>query len=182
LKSPTATDWGVWPAEKGVGPVKRPPGPPSSTETLPGNGPTGTARSGSKQEDYRFGGESLSRRKLRDLQNQANAPGRRISYPSNREKKVDRRLLEQAERDYVLEVAQRADGAGATRGDATLKALVGQTMRGRPKVPRSLRFSSGITRAEEDLNAPLDFFSLRESAGLGGDVRRRRLVPGPAAG
>jgi transposase len=69
-----------------------------------------------KQEDYRFGGESLSRRKLRDLQNQANAPGRRVSYPSDREKKVDRRLLEQAERNYVLEVAQRADGAGATKG------------------------------------------------------------------
>jgi transposase len=74
----------------------------------------------SKQEDYRFGGESLSRRKLRDLQNQANAPGRRVSYPSDREKKVDRWVLEQAERDYVLEVAQRADGAGATKGDATL--------------------------------------------------------------
>jgi transposase len=75
----------------------------------------------SKHEDYRFGGESLSRRKLRDLQNQANAPGGRVSYPSDREKKVDRRLLEQAERNYVLEVEQRADGAGATKGDATLK-------------------------------------------------------------
>ena len=90
----------------------------------------------SKQEDYRFGSESLTRRKLRDLQNRAGASGARVRYASEREKKVDRRLLEQAERDYALEVARRSDGAGAANGDATLKGPRGANDARQARCPR----------------------------------------------
>jgi hypothetical protein len=48
------------------------------------------------------------------------APGRRVRYASDREKELDRRLLEQAERSYREAVAERRSGAGAAKGDATL--------------------------------------------------------------
>jgi transposase len=73
-----------------------------------------------KQEAYRYEAHSLTRRKLRELQERADAPGRRVRYASDREKAIDRRLLEHAERSYREAVAERGSGAGAAKGDATL--------------------------------------------------------------
>jgi transposase len=73
-----------------------------------------------KQEAYRYEAQSLTRRKLRELQDRAGAPGRRVRHASDREKAIDRRLLEQSERSYREAVAQRGKGAGAAKGDATL--------------------------------------------------------------
>jgi transposase len=73
-----------------------------------------------KQEGYRYKAKSLTRRKLRELHDRAGAPRRRVRYASDREKTIDRRLLEQAERSYREAVAERDNGAGAATGDTTL--------------------------------------------------------------
>jgi transposase len=106
-----------------------------------------------KQEDYRFEAPSLTRRKLRALQDQARTPGRRISYANEREKALDRRLLEQAERDYRGELTTRSDGAGAAKGDATLTGPRGANDARQARSPHGLRFSSGVTRAGRDPRA-----------------------------
>jgi transposase len=99
----------------------------------------------SKDEDYRYGAPTITQRKLRKLQRQADDPGPRISLAGETKRKVlERRFLEEAERNYRNYVAVKArSGAGAASGDATEKALEGQTMRGRPKSPDACSSRSG---------------------------------------
>ncbi len=72
-------------------------------------------------EDYRHAAPTVTQRKLRKPQRQADDPGPRISLAGEVSRKVlERRLLEQAERNYRTHVAERAKtGAGATTGDTT---------------------------------------------------------------
>lgn len=99
----------------------------------------------SKDEDYRYGAPTITQRKLRKLQRQAGDPGPRISLAGETKRKVlERRFLEEAERNYRNYVAAKArSGAGAATGDATHEALEGQTMRGRPKSPDACSSRSG---------------------------------------
>jgi hypothetical protein len=81
---------------------------------------------------------TITQRKLRALQRKAGDTGPRISLAGETKRKtLERRFLEEAERNYRHYVADKhaRRGAGAATGDATLKALEGQTMRGRPKSP-----------------------------------------------
>ena len=75
----------------------------------------------SRGEDYRHAAPTVTQRKLRKLQRQADDPGPRISLAGEATRKVlEHRLLEQAERHYRAEVAERRRrGAGAASGDAT---------------------------------------------------------------
>jgi transposase len=109
----------------------------------------------SKDEDYRYGAPTITQRKLRKLQRQANDTGPLISLAGETKRKtLERRLLEEAERNYRNYVAEKArGGAGAANGDATLKALEGQTMRGRPKSPNACSSRPG-SPAPHDIIAP----------------------------
>jgi transposase len=75
----------------------------------------------SKQHDYRYAAPTVTQRKLRKLQRQAADPGPKISLVGETKRRVlERRLLDEAERNYLAHVAERARrGAGATTGDAT---------------------------------------------------------------
>jgi transposase len=108
-----------------------------------------------KDEDYRYGAPTITQRKLRKLQRQAADPGPKISLAGETKRKaLERRFLEEAERNYRNYVAAKAKGgAGAANGDATLKALEGQTMRGRPKSPDACSSRSG-SPAPEGILAP----------------------------
>jgi hypothetical protein len=76
----------------------------------------------SRGEDYRYNAPTIMQRKLRRLQRQAGDTGPRISLAGEtRRRALERRLLEEAERNYRAHVAERArNGAGATTGEATL--------------------------------------------------------------
>jgi transposase len=109
----------------------------------------------SKDEDYRYGAPTITQRKLRKLQRQANDTGPRISLAGETKRKtLERRFLEEAERNYQHYVAEKTRaGAGAANGDATLKALEGQTMRGGLKSP-SARSSRPGSPAPQRIIAP----------------------------
>ncbi len=72
-------------------------------------------------EDYRHTAPTITQRKLRKLQRQAGDNGPRVSLAGEATRKVlERRLLEQAERHYRAEVAERTRrGAGAANGETT---------------------------------------------------------------
>jgi transposase len=72
-------------------------------------------------EDYRHEAPTVTQRKLRKLQRQADDPGPRISLAGEAShKELEHRLLEQAERHYRADIAAyRRRGAGAASGDAT---------------------------------------------------------------
>jgi transposase len=74
-------------------------------------------------EDYRYAAPTITQRKLRRLQRQAGDNGPKITLAGETKRRVlERRLLEEAERNYHAHVAERASsGAGATTGEATLK-------------------------------------------------------------
>jgi len=76
----------------------------------------------SKSEDYRYNAPTIMQRKLRRLQRQAGDRGPKISLAGETKQRVlERRLLEEAERNYRDHVAERAkQGAGAATGEATL--------------------------------------------------------------
>jgi transposase len=76
----------------------------------------------SKREDYRYGAPTIMERKLRRLQRQAGDHGPKISLAGETRRRVlERRLLEEAERNYRAHLAERTrNGAGATTGEATL--------------------------------------------------------------
>jgi transposase len=78
-------------------------------------------------EDYRHTAPTVTKRKLRKLQRQAGDTGPKISLAGETSAKVlEKRLLEQAERHYRAEVAERRRrGAGATTGEATVKGPQG---------------------------------------------------------
>ena len=109
----------------------------------------------SSDEDYRYGAPTITQRKLRKLQRQAGDTGPAISLAGEAKRKVlERRFLEEAERNYRHYVATKAArGAGAANGDATAKALDGQTMRGRPRSPDACSSRSG-SPAPEGILAP----------------------------
>jgi transposase len=75
----------------------------------------------SEQQDYRYAAPTVTERKLRKLQRQAGDPGPKISLAGETKRRVlERRLLDEAERNYRVHVAERAGrGAGAATGDAT---------------------------------------------------------------
>ncbi len=72
-------------------------------------------------EDYRHAAPTVTQRKLRKLQRQADDSGPRISLAGEASRKeLEQRLLEQAERHYRADIAAyRRRGAGAASGDAT---------------------------------------------------------------
>jgi transposase len=77
-----------------------------------------------KDEDYRYGAPTITQRKLRKLQRQAQDTGPKISLAGETKRKaLERRFLEEAERNYRNYVAHKARGAGAATGDATLQAV-----------------------------------------------------------
>jgi hypothetical protein len=85
------------------------------------------------------------------LQRQAGDNGPKITLAGETKRRVlERRLLEEAERNYHAHVAERAkSGAGATLGTRLTKALVGQTMRGRPISPNACSSRRGHPRQEQ---------------------------------
>jgi transposase len=78
-----------------------------------------------KDEDYRYGAPTITQRKLRTLQRKANDNGPKISLAGETKRKVlERRFLEEAERNYQHYVAQKAQrGAGAANADTTVQAV-----------------------------------------------------------
>jgi transposase len=78
----------------------------------------------SKDEDYRYGAPTITQRKLRTLQRKAGDSGPKISLAGQTKRRVlERRFLEEAERNYRNYVAQKArKGAGAANGDTTAEA------------------------------------------------------------
>jgi transposase len=78
-----------------------------------------------KDEDYRYGAPTITQRKLRNLQRKAGDTGPAISLAGETKRKVlERRFLEEAERNYPNYVAQKAQrGAGAANGDTTAQAV-----------------------------------------------------------
>jgi len=75
----------------------------------------------SKDEDYRYAAPTITQRKLRTLQRKAGDSGPLVSLAGETKRKaLERRLLEEAERNYRNHVAARTNGAGAITGEATL--------------------------------------------------------------
>lgn len=79
----------------------------------------------SKDEDYRYGAPTITQRKLRNLQRKAGDTGPKISLAGETKRRVlERRYLEEAERNYRNYVAYKAQrGAGAASGDTTVEAV-----------------------------------------------------------
>jgi transposase len=79
----------------------------------------------SKDEDYRYGAPTINQRKLRALQRKAGDNGPKISLAGETKRRVlERRFLEEAERNYQHYVAQKARrGAGAANGDTTVETV-----------------------------------------------------------
>ncbi|MCA1681518.1 MAG: IS110 family transposase, partial [Actinobacteria bacterium] len=79
----------------------------------------------SKDEDYRYGAPTINQRKLRALQRKAGDNGPKISLAGETKRRVlERRFLEEAERNYQHYVAQKAQtGAGAANEDTTVEAV-----------------------------------------------------------
>jgi transposase len=79
----------------------------------------------SKDEDYRYGAPTINQRKLRALQRKAGDNGPKISLAGETKRRVlERRFLEEAERNYQHYVAQKARrGAGAANRDTTVETV-----------------------------------------------------------
>jgi transposase len=89
-----------------------------------------------KGEDYRYQAPTITQCKLRRLQRKAGDPGPKISLAGETKRRVlERRLLEEAERNYEAHVALRRNGAGATTGEATLKGPRGANDARQAEVP-----------------------------------------------
>ena len=141
-------------------------------------------------EDYADGQPSLTQKKMRRLEVQAGAPrwqgGRHVWSTNDAMRPAERALAEQAELAYRRNVADwqatrpTKAGASATQGHASTEPSRGLKPRGRPQ-PRTsaLRFISHprptpslpprSPRRPDHLT-----FSVRESSGSGGGVRRGR--------
>jgi hypothetical protein len=110
----------------------------------------------SKGEDYRYGAPTITQRKLRTLQRKAGDTGPRISLAGETKRKVlERRFLEEAERNYRHYVATKArSGAGAATGDTTLVAVkAADDARQAPQSPDACSSRSG-SPAPERILAP----------------------------
>jgi transposase len=101
-----------------------------------------------KDEDYRFGASTITQRKLRALQRKSGDSGPRISLAGETKRKaLERRFLEEAERNYqnyVAFKARRNDGAGAASGDTTPMAVsAADDARQAPQSPDACSSRSG---------------------------------------
>jgi transposase len=101
-----------------------------------------------KQEDYRFSASTITQRKLRKLQRTAGDTGPKISLAGETKRRVlERRYLEEAERNYqnyVAFKARRHGGAGATSGDTTPMAVsAADDARQAPQSPDACSSRSG---------------------------------------
>ncbi|MFL5864948.1 MAG: IS110 family transposase [Solirubrobacteraceae bacterium] len=98
-------------------------------------------------EDYRFSAPTITQRKLRALQRTAHDTGPRISLAGESKRKIlERRFLEEAERNYQNYVAFKArrDGAGAASGDTTAMAVkAADDARQAPQSPAACSSRSG---------------------------------------
>ena len=103
-----------------------------------------------KDEDYRDGAPTITQRKLRKLQRQANDAAPMVSLAGETKRKVlERRFLEEAERDYRNHVAEKARrGAGAANGDPTVKALKTKRCAAGPSPPSTCSSRPGSPAPE----------------------------------
>ncbi|MGZ4273153.1 MAG: IS110 family RNA-guided transposase [Solirubrobacteraceae bacterium] len=111
-----------------------------------------------KDEDYRYGAATITQRKLRALQQKSGDTGPRISLAGEAKRKIlERRYLEEAERNYqnyVAFKARRNGGAGATSGDTTPMAVgAADDARQAPQSPDACSSRSG-SPAPEHILAP----------------------------
>jgi transposase len=104
-------------------------------------------------EDYRYQAPTIMDRKLRRLQRQAGDTGAAISFAGETRRRVlERRLLEEAERNYRARVAERTrNGAGATSGEATVSGPRRANDARQAQRSPSLLFSTGSPAPEEIL-------------------------------
>jgi transposase len=108
----------------------------------------------SKDEDYRYGATTITQRKLRTLQRKADDPGPAISLAGESKRRgLERRFLEEAERNYRNNVASKATrGAGAANGDTTLEAVkAADDARQAPQSPAACSSRSGSPAPKEIL-------------------------------
>ena len=108
-----------------------------------------------KNEDYAFAAPTITQRKLRALQRNAGDTGPRISLAGETKRKaLERRYLEEAERNYQKYVAFKArrDGAGAANGDTTPMAVkAADDARQAPQSPDACSSCSGSPAPERIL-------------------------------
>jgi transposase len=100
----------------------------------------------SKDEDYRYGAPTITQRKLRNLQRKAGDSAPKISLAGETKRKaLERRFLEEAERNYRNYVAIKArKGAGAATGDTTAIAVkAADDARQAPQSPDACSSRSG---------------------------------------
>jgi len=96
-----------------------------------------------RDENYRYTAQTITQRKLRTLQRKAGDTGPRISLAGETKRKaLERRLLEEAERNYQTHVAARTNGAGAITGEATLSGPRRANDARQAHGPHSLLFST----------------------------------------
>jgi transposase len=100
-----------------------------------------------KDEDYRYGAATITQRKLRALQQKSGDTGPRVSLAGEAKRKIlERRYLEEAERNYQNYVAFKArrSGAGAANGDTTPVAVsAADDARQAPQSPDACSSRSG---------------------------------------
>jgi transposase len=109
-----------------------------------------------KDEDYRYGAATITQRKLRALQQKSGDTGPRISLAGETKRKtLERRYLEEAERNYqnyVAFKARRNSGAGAASGDTTPMAVdAADDARQAPQSPDACSSRSGSPAPTEIL-------------------------------
>jgi hypothetical protein len=108
----------------------------------------------SNDEDYRYGAPTITQRKLRALQRKADDRRPKISLAGETKRKVlERRFLEEAERNYRNYVASKATrGAGAATGDTTAMAVkAANDARQAPQSPEACSSRSGSPAPQEIL-------------------------------
>lgn len=105
----------------------------------------------SQGEDYRFESESLSQRKLRNLQLQAGDEGEPIKVPGEaKRRQLERRLLDQAQRHYERQLkASKSGGAGPHRGRDSSGRRAAKDAR-QAESPQTPALLLEVARAEED--------------------------------
>jgi transposase len=105
----------------------------------------------SKDEDYRYAAATITQRKLRTLQRTARDPGPLVSLAGETKRRtLERRLLEEAERNYRAHVAQRTNGAGAITGEATLSRPRGANDARQARSSPKPALLDEVTRARTD--------------------------------
>ena len=107
----------------------------------------------SNDEDYRYGAPTITQRKLRTLQRKADDTGPAISLAGEAKRRIlERRFLEEAERNYRHYVSTKARGAGAANGDTTLEAVkAADDARQAPQSPAACSSRSGSPAPKEIL-------------------------------